>query len=91
VFLSVKSVGVTGDGRRPDPAIALRAVETIDSMTAHRVRLLNELLLAWCLPRILNEIKGFSRVVCEISRKLLATIEWEQEIRSMVHLRLISA
>ena len=76
VFLPVKSVGVTGDGRRHDPVIALRAVETIDFMTAHWAHLPYELLDV-CSRRIVNEVKGISRVVYDICGKPPATIEWE--------------
>jgi len=76
VFLPVKSVGVTGDGRRHDPVIALRAVETIDFMTAHWAHLPYDLLDV-CSRRIVNEVKGVSRVVYDISGKPPATIEWE--------------
>ncbi len=76
VFLPVKSVGVTGDGRRHEPVVALRAVETIDFMTAHWAHLPYEL-LATCSRRIVNEVKGISRVVYDISGKPPATIEWE--------------
>jgi len=76
VFLPVKSVGVTGDGRRHEPVIALRAVETIDFMTAKWAHLPYELLDV-CSRRIVNEVKGISRVVYDISGKPPATIEWE--------------
>jgi GMP synthase (glutamine-hydrolysing) len=76
VFLPVKSVGVTGDGRRHEPVIALRAVQTIDFMTAHWAHLPYELLDV-CSRRIVNEVPGISRVVYDISGKPPATIEWE--------------
>ncbi len=76
VFLPVKSVGVMGDGRRYDYVIALRAVETIDFMTAVWARLPYDF-LDLVSRRIINEIEGISRVTYDISGKPPATIEWE--------------
>ncbi|MBS0379804.1 MAG: glutamine-hydrolyzing GMP synthase [Proteobacteria bacterium] len=76
VFLPVRSVGVMGDGRRYDYVIALRAVETIDFMTAHWARLPYDF-LDLVSRRIVNEVAGISRVVYDISGKPPATIEWE--------------
>ena len=76
VFLPVRSVGVTGDGRRYEWVVALRAVETIDFMTARWAHLPYDF-LDHVSRRIINEINGISRVVYDISGKPPATIEWE--------------
>ena len=76
VFLPVRSVGVMGDGRRYDHVVALRAVETIDFMTARWARLPYEF-LDRVVHRVINEVPGISRVVYDISGKPPATIEWE--------------
>ncbi len=76
VFLPVKSVGVVGDARAYEWVIALRAVETIDFMTAHWAHLPYEF-LGRVSNRIINEVRGVSRVVYDISGKPPATIEWE--------------
>jgi GMP synthase (glutamine-hydrolysing) len=76
VFLPVKSVGVVGDARAYEWVIALRAVETIDFMTAHWAHLPYDFLVK-VSNRIINELRGVSRVVYDISGKPPATIEWE--------------
>ena len=76
VFLPVKSVGVTGDGRRYNHVVSLRAVETIDFMTARWAHLPYDF-LDHVSRRIMNEIEGISRVVYDISGKPPGTIEWE--------------
>lgn len=76
VFLPVRSVGVMGDGRRYDYVVSLRAVETIDFMTARWAHLPYDF-LEHVSNRIINEIVGISRVAYDISSKPPATIEWE--------------
>ncbi|MCL4117974.1 UNVERIFIED_CONTAM: hypothetical protein GTU68_001859 [Idotea baltica] len=76
VFLPVRSVGVMGDGRKYDWVVSLRAVETIDFMTAHWAHLPYDF-LGKVSNRIINEVGGISRVVYDISGKPPATIEWE--------------
>jgi GMP synthase (glutamine-hydrolysing) len=76
VFLPVKSVGVVGDQRAYEYVIALRAVETVDFMTANWAQLPYDFLAA-VARRIINEVRGISRVVYDISSKPPATIEWE--------------
>ncbi|MDR0634786.1 MAG: glutamine-hydrolyzing GMP synthase [Azoarcus sp.] len=76
VFLPVRSVGVMGDGRTYDYAVALRAVQTSDFMTADWAE------LPWALlkrvsNRIINEVRGINRVTYDVSSKPPATIEWE--------------
>ncbi|MBT8421203.1 MAG: glutamine-hydrolyzing GMP synthase [Gammaproteobacteria bacterium] len=76
VYLPVYSVGVMGDGRRYEHVIALRAVETVDFMTARWAHLPYEV-LDKISTRIINEVPGISRVTYDISGKPPATIEWE--------------
>jgi GMP synthase (glutamine-hydrolysing) len=76
VFLPVRSVGVMGDGRTYEHAVALRAVQTTDFMTARWAHLPYEL-LERISNRITNEVRGINRVVYDVSSKPPATIEWE--------------
>jgi GMP synthase (glutamine-hydrolysing) len=76
VLLPVQTVGVMGDGRTYENAIALRAVETDDFMTADWSRLPPEL-LARASSRIINAVKGVNRVVYDVTSKPPGTIEWE--------------
>ena len=76
VFLPVKSVGVMGDGRTYEYVVALRAVQTLDFMTAQWAHLPHSL-LGKVSNLIINEVRGINRVVYDISGKPPATIEWE--------------
>jgi GMP synthase (glutamine-hydrolysing) len=76
VFLPIRSVGVMGDGRTYEHAVALRAVQTTDFMTAHWAHLPHDL-IARISNRITNEVRGINRVVYDVSSKPPATIEWE--------------
>ncbi|MDR1871029.1 MAG: glutamine-hydrolyzing GMP synthase [Deltaproteobacteria bacterium] len=76
VLLPVKSVGVMGDGRTYQRAVAIRAVTSVDAMTADWARLPDSLLTRWS-SRLINEVNGLNRVLYDISTKPPSTIEWE--------------
>ncbi|MBQ6473512.1 MAG: glutamine-hydrolyzing GMP synthase [Victivallales bacterium] len=76
IFIPERTVGVMGDGRTYDYIIALRAVESVDGMTADWADLPHDL-LARISDRIINEVRGVNRVVYDITSKPPGTIEWE--------------
>ena len=76
IFLPIQSVGVMGDERTYENAVALRAVSSTDGMTADWVHLPYEF-LAKISNKIINQVKGINRVTYDISSKPPATIEWE--------------
>ena len=76
MFLPVKSVGVMGDGRTYDQVVALRAVTSVDGMTAD-IFPFDPQFLARVATRIVNEVQGINRVVYDFTSKPPGTIEWE--------------
>ena len=76
VLLPIKTVGVMGDERTYENTVAVRAVESVDGMTADWYRMAPDV-LARISTRIINEVRGVNRVVYDISSKPPSTIEWE--------------
>jgi GMP synthase (glutamine-hydrolysing) len=76
VLLPVKTVGVMGDGRTYDNVCALRAVTSTDGMTADHYPFPHEF-LGHATPRVINEVRGINRMVCDITSNPPGTIEWE--------------
>jgi GMP synthase (glutamine-hydrolysing) len=76
VLVPVKTVGVMGDERTYEKVIAIRAITSVDGMTADWARLPHDL-LGRLSNRIINEVHGVNRVVYDISSKPPGTIEWE--------------
>jgi GMP synthase (glutamine-hydrolysing) len=76
VLLPVRSVGVMGDGRSYDYVLALRAVTSVDGMTAESYPF-EHAFLARVATRIINEVRGINRVTYDVTSKPPGTIEWE--------------
>ncbi len=76
VLLPIQTVGVMGDGRTYENVIAIRAVDSLDAMTADWSKIPYDI-LGIISTRIINEVRGVNRVVYDISSKPPATIEWE--------------